>query len=196
MTCQKQPQLAISNIIAENSIGSMLKVIFKLIFWSSIVFLCIALWTLTFGQVVPYEFRNMEMRSNFYDVLLPGAPAAVLFTLFGSLKKSQEGIRKASIILFTTVAAFFCFYLLMINLFNFGFGAWSTFNIAYEHKMNPERQIREQQYDMGALGYGGWRIVEVKPFAGLFFRISPVDTAKIKAQEWLRVDKEGDVKFP
>ncbi len=88
------------------------------------------------------------------------------------------------------------FMFLLNNLFTIGFGAWTTFNIAYENKANSDRQIREQRYDVGALGYGGNRIVEVKPFAELFWQVSSVDTTKIDTAKWKRVGKEADVKFP
>jgi hypothetical protein len=38
--------------------------------------------------------------------------------------------------------------------------------------------------------------VEVKPFAKIFWKVSPIDTAKINKTEWTRVDKEADVSFP
>ena len=85
---------------------------------------------------------------------------------------------------------------LLNNLFTIGFGAWTTYNIAYEDKTNPERQIREQRYDVGALGYGEDRIVEVKPFAGLFWKVATVDTTNMDRAKWIRVDKEADMKFP
>jgi len=85
---------------------------------------------------------------------------------------------------------------LLNHLFTIGFGAWTTFNIAYETKTNPEQQSREQRYDLGAFGYGSNRVVEVKPFAGLIWQVSPVDTAKIDKTIWIRVDKEADEKYP
>ncbi len=85
---------------------------------------------------------------------------------------------------------------LLNNIFSIGFGAWTTFNIAYESRHNSEQQIREQRYDAGALGYGSNRVVEVEPFAGLFWKVTPVDTTKMDKSVWLRVDKEGEVKFP
>jgi len=70
------------------------------------------------------------------------------------------------------------------------------FLMSKRNKHNPEQQIREQRYDVGALGYGGNRVVEVKPFTRLFWKVTPVDTTKINKADWIRVDKEGDVKFP
>ena len=59
----------------------------------------------------------------------------------------------------------------MKSMFIIGFGSWATFNIAYGNSYNPEQEIREQRHDAGALGYGGERVVEVKPFAIFFGKL-------------------------
>jgi hypothetical protein len=174
----------------------MLKVTFQLIFWISLIFLAVALWTLTVGQTLNYEFRNTKVESDFYYYIFTLTPVAILLTLFGTIKKQHDIIRKILTIILTAGLALFCFLFLLNNMFSIGFGAWTTFNIAYENKHNRDQQIREQRYDAGALGYGSTRVVAVKPFAGLFWKITPVDTTKIDKAKWIRLDKEGDVKFP
>lgn len=174
----------------------MMKVIFKTIFYLSLLFLAISLWAITIGQSINFEFKNYQLANEFYNIILPGTPIAILITLFGTLKNRQSSVHKISIVLITILLTFCSFIFLLNNLFTIGFSRWSTFNIAYEHKTERDRQIREQRYDSGALGYGGNRTVEVKPFAFFFWKIIPVDTTKIDKTIWIRVDKEGDVKFP
>jgi hypothetical protein len=86
-------------------------------------------------------------------------------------------------------------FFLIKNLFKFGFGNWVTYSILYQHK-NDNRQILEQIYDIGALGYGEKRIVEIKPILNIWNKIELVDTNKIEKSEWIFVDKQGDIKFP
>jgi|SRR5688572_7530765 len=174
----------------------MLKVLYKLIFYCSLLFLAVFLWTVTVGQTINYEFRDNRTAGNFYNIILGGTPIAILLTLFGTLKRRYDMTRKLLTIFATVGLTLLTFMFLLYNLFTIGFGVWTTFNIAYEHKTNPKRQIREQRYDVGALGYGGSRIVEVKPFAGLFWNVSLVDTTKVDTSKWKRVDKEEGVKFP
>jgi hypothetical protein len=174
----------------------MLKVLYRIIFWGSLLFLTVCLWTVTIGQTINFDFRNHKTANDFYNVILGGTPIAILLTLFGTLKRHHDKERKLLTIFTTIGLTVVAFMFLLNNLFTIGFGAWTTFNIAYEHKTNPERQIREQRYDVGALGYGGNRVVEVKPFAKIFWKVSPIDTAKINKTEWTRVDKEADVSFP
>lgn len=174
----------------------MFKALYRLIFWTSLLFLAVLLWTLTIGQTINYEFKDSKTANNFYNVILGGTPIAILLTLFGTFKKHHDNVRKLLTICSTVGVTVVAFMFLLNNLFTIGFGTWTTFNIAYEDKTNPERQIREQRYDVGALGYGDDRIVEVKPFGGLFWKVVTVDTTNIDSAKWIRVDKEADMKFP
>ena len=58
------------------------------LFWSSIAFLLLFLWTVSFGQWSNLEFRDQELRSDFYNILFDGTPLAVLATLSGTIKKA------------------------------------------------------------------------------------------------------------
>lgn len=160
------------------------------------LFLSISLCIITIGQALSYEFRNTDFGKEFYFYIFTLLPVAILLTLFGTIKRKHSVIRKTTTIILTAAFASFCFLFLLNNIFTIGFGAWKTFNIAYENKHAPEHQIIEQRYDIGALGYGDSRVVEVKPVAGIFWKVIKVDTNKIDKTNWMRVDKEGDVKFP
>jgi hypothetical protein len=174
----------------------MQRIIVKIILYCSIVFLIILLWTVTWGQKVDIDFRDSNIHSQFYSILFMGTPIAILLTLFGSVKKPYSRKRKILTIIATGLLSIFSFIYIMGSMFTIGFGAWSTENIAYERKGNPSIQIREQQYDIGALGYGRRRVVEVKPFLLLFWKTNPVDTVAIDKSQWIRIDKDGDVKSP
>ena len=174
----------------------MQKVTFRLIFWGSAIFLAVVLWTITVGQSINYEFQNDTDAGDFYNIILGGTPIAILLTLFGTLKRNHNTRRKILTIITTLGGVVFSFMFLLYNFFTIGFGVWTTFNIAYEHKSNPERKIREQRYDVGALGYGATRVVEVNSFTSLFWKVTLVDTTKLSKVDWTRVDKDGDIKFP
>ena len=81
-------------------------------------------------------------------------------------------------------------------MFMIGFGAWVTLNIKYEDKSNPNHQIREQIFDIGALGYGDTRVAEVKPFAIIFWEVSEIDTTTIDKTKWKLINKDLDIKTP
>ncbi|MFN3918006.1 MAG: hypothetical protein ACK4K0_09720 [Flavobacteriales bacterium] len=51
-------------------------------------------------------------------------------------------------------------------------------------------------YDIGAFGYGGKRIVVVEPFLKYWIKPTPIDTQLMNKEDWIYVNKQGDIKFP
>jgi len=173
---------------------NILPIICKIIFWTAIFFLCASLWTYTLGQSNNIEFKDSKTSQFFYEIFFIYTPIAILLTLFGTIKKSY-GVFYNIFTSFTTVAlSVFIFYVLVQSIFTIGFGAWTTTNIPYQHKENPSRQIKEQLFDLGALGYGGTRVVELQPFMFFFNKVNEIDTNRIDKKEWQLVNKNGDLK--
>ena len=56
--------------------------------------------------------------------------------------------------------------------------------------------IKEQLFDIGALSYGGTRIVEIKPILHFWILPTVIDTSTINKSEWENVNEQGDIKFP
>ena len=164
--------------------------------WTTISFFLIVLFSLTIAQIIPIEFADWNIMHKFYEIIIEGLPIAVLLTLIWTLKKSNS--RKRNIItgILTVITAVIVLFLSIFLIFSYGFGAWINYEIVYEHKENSERTINEQIYDIGAFGYGGKRIVELKPFFNYWQKVQPIDTTKIETKNWIRVEKEGDIKFP
>ena len=81
------------------------------------------------------------------------------------------------------------------SLFTLRVSVRITFNIAQEHKENPQRKIREQLYDVGPFEYSG-RVMGVTPtFVDLFWQMAPVDITRVDRNSWRQVDRNGNVKF-
>jgi hypothetical protein len=168
------------------------KIIF---FWTAIVFIILSAFSLTIGQIVPYEFANSKLSQNYYDIIMLGFPIAILFTLFDTIKKENTKTKNwinLSITILTSIASL---ALLVSLFFNIGFGSWISFSTIYKHK-KENLTIKEQRYDNGALGYGRHRIVELKPILKFWVLPTEVDTTKINKNEWKFVNEEGDIKFP
>jgi len=167
----------------------------NIFFWTAIVFIVLSAYSLTIGQIVPYEFANSKFSQNYYDIIMQGFPIAILFTLFNSIKKENTKTKNwinLSITIFTSIISF---TLLVSLVFNIGFGSWTTYSTIYKHK-KENLTIKEQRYDIGALGYGRYRIVELKPILKFWVLPTEIDTAKINRKEWKFVNEEGDIKFP
>ena len=167
----------------------------KIIFWCSIGFIGLTFFSLTIGQILPFEFANYKIQNHFYDTIIFGLPFAVLLTLFGTLKKSNTKKKNWLFTILTILLSFFCFVSQLFLVFSFGFGAWTTESTIYRHK-NENREIKYQLYDIGAFGYGGKRIVETKPILKFWILPTVIDTAQIDKSEWKYVNEQGDIKFP
>jgi len=173
----------------------MTKAIRKTIFWIAITFIGLTLFTLTIGQLLPYEFADYKLQHKFYDIIIQGLPIAVLLTLFMTIKRDNSKIKNWTWGSLTVLTAILCFVGQLIMLFTFGFGAWTTLRTVYVHK-TENREIKEQLYDVGAFGYGGRRTVETKPFLKYWIQPTQIDTLKMEKKQWVFVNRQGDIKSP
>lgn len=167
----------------------------KIIFWTAIVFIVLTILALTVRQILPYEFADYKLMHKFYDTIMQGLPIAILLTLFGTIKLQNTKSKNWTFLTLTVFTSIFSYFIMVSLIFKIGFGAWTTVTTIYKHK-TEDKVIKDQLFDVGALGYDGQRIVEIKPF--LFFWISPtsIDTSKINKSEWDFVNEQGDIKFP
>ena len=164
--------------------------------WATLLFFGIAICAMTIGQIIPVEFTDWNDMHLFYDVILRGLPIAVLLTLIWTIKKERP--RKTNIaigvatLILTAGTLFWTFFL----MFSYGFGAWIDEEVIYEYKSNPEITVNKQIWDIGTFGYGGQRTVKLTPFLGLWNLIEEVDTVEIERNNWILVQREGDIKVP
>lgn len=158
-----------------------------------IIFLLIIVFI--FRDIIPIEIINREFQSNVYIYMFFALKISIFLTLTGTIRQCKTILGKTIVVIATTLLSGLISYYLINNLFKFGFGNWVTYSILYQHKKD-NRQIIEQVYDIGAIGYGEKRIVEIKPILNIWNKIELVDTNKIEKSEWIFVDKQGDIKFP
>jgi hypothetical protein len=101
---------------------NMLKATFRILFWSSLVFIFISIWSITIGQALPYEFQNTQLHNTFYYFVFTGTPIAILLTLLGTVKKEHDAISKVLTVVLTLGLSLLSFLYLLGNLFSIGFG--------------------------------------------------------------------------
>ena len=142
-------------------------------------------------SIVPQK----EFVDKIQDYCFFGTPIFILLTLFFTLDK-RNGLRRNITWIILTPMFSFSLYILINLVSIFFYQYWVDFSIAYEHKSDSTRTIREQMEDQGAFGYGKRRIVEVDPMLFIFHRVTPVDTNQLEMNEWRYVHREGDVKWP
>ena len=173
-----------------------LKILRWILFILAIIFILVAVFAMTIGQKLPYEFDSKSLASVFYLLIFFGLPIAILLTLLGSIRRRRKSVLNISIGLLTVLLSVGTIYYLYLKMVLFGFGTWVNFNIAYENKANPKIKIVDQRYDVGALGIKGMRTVKLTPFLGIFNRVEWIDTTALNKSEWVLINKEGDVHFP
>ena len=154
------------------------------LFWSSIAFLLLFVWTVSFGQWSNLEFRDQELRSDFYNILFDGTPLAVLATLSGTIKKQHTRLRNRLTIFATACAFIVAVWFLLSQMFTLGFSSWTTSEIMYRDRQDSTKQVLRQRFDAGALGYGRERIVVLQPRLFLFSEVHTWDSTQPERAAW------------
>jgi hypothetical protein len=144
----------------------------------------------TIGQKVSIEFRNYGLKNQYYDFTLMALPFAILLTLFGTISRKNKRVLNWSIAGVTIMATVFCFYFLLTAMFVLGFGEWTTEAILYRRNDNSDITVEKQIFDIGALGYGGHRTVQLTPCLKYFQIVKEVDTTNLNKTEWIHVNEE------
>ncbi|MBW8323927.1 MAG: hypothetical protein K0M50_04100 [Prolixibacteraceae bacterium] len=173
----------------------MIKTTKKIIFWIAIAFIVLTVFSLTIGQRLPYEFADYKLQQGFYDTIIQGLPIAFLLTLLWTIKRENTKGKNWIFLGFTVLISGLCFVGELFLIFSFGFGFWTTETTLYRHK-TENKVIKEQRYDIGAFGYGGRRIVEIKPVLKFWILPTPIDTVTINKNEWELTNLQGDINFP
>lgn len=165
------------------------------IFRVAILFIVMTIFSLTLGQILPFEFADYRIKHSFYDIIMLGLPIAVLLSLFGTIRKENSKTKNWTFVGLTVLASILSFFLILFLIFTIGFGAWLTETILYRHK-TENKEIKEQLFDVGAFGYGGKRIVETKPFLKYWISVTNIDTTSVDKDQWEYINQQGDIKFP
>ena len=156
----------------------------------AIAFLTLLVVCLSVAGLFSIELVSHEATVAFAIGCMISVPVAVLLTLSGTLKKEYPKPKRQGIVLLTTMIAIVIFatlyYFIPIGLW----GDWVTETIVYRNKKNPSITINDQVLDIGALGYGGNRQVEIRPVLTYFQQVTRVAENGVDTTEWKRVDED------
>ena len=173
-----------------------MKTIQRAFFWVTTVFFLVAGFSVTICQVIPIEFADWKYNHTFYGIVLQGLPIAVLLTLVYTLNKNKTAKQNISIAVLTSIGAAASYFVSVLLMTSYWFGAWVNYEIVYESKENPGEVISHQLWDSGAFGYDGQRTVKLTPFLGLWTVVTEVDTATVDNMNWRPVKREEDIRIP
>lgn len=167
-----------------------LNFITKTIFWLTILLIATIVFSFTIGQAIPIEFKDYKVKNDYYYFAFTALPIAIMLTLFGTIKKKYKKSKNWTIVGITVISAIICFFLLVSIMFSVGFGSWTTETILYKKHRDKVVTIDKQRLDVGALGYGGYRTVQLTPFFKYFQLVKEVDTAKVDKRNWDYVNED------
>ncbi len=169
----------------EDKMTSPFNIILKVIFWLSLLFIVVAIYSLTLTQHINYEFADWEVRNEFYGVILFGLPVAVLLTLTGSIKKTNNMMQNTMVIGSSVLTSIIAFNLMTSMLFSVGFITFTNDTILYKHRYKKRVTISEQRIRYnGTIGFYKQRIVQIEPLLTFWNKVTPIDTATINRAEW------------
>lgn len=164
----------------------------RLVFWTSIAAIVCWIVIALFGKVIPLEIR-IGKSGDFHQLFVfYGLQTAVLFTLAGTLKKTDYKKLLLIKIGLTLVATFFAAFLAFITIFS-GMCSWSTDRTLFEYKDNPDTQIVLRRKSCGSDQkiYPIYKTCKVVYLTSNLFWIKDIDTNQIDKSLWKRIPVRG-----
>jgi len=166
-----------------------IKIFLRIIFWLAIIFSTISFYSLTIAENINIEFADWRLMQKYYEIILEWLPFAVLLTLCGTMKGKNSKLKNIVIAITTITVSIFSFFIIVGTMFSIGFGAWINISTLYENRKDRNITIKEQRFDEGALGYGGIRIVKLKPLIKYWNIVTIIDTTTLNKSEWILLNK-------
>ena len=181
---------SVTNRTTRNKMTTALNIIIKTIFWLTIIFIVVAFYGLTFGQSFNYEFADWKTSRKFYDIIMQGLPFAILLTLVGTIKRTNNKSKNIINIVLTVLVSIISFFIVVSMLFSVGFLTIYNETTFYRNKNNPDITITAQRIGQGALGADGHRIVRLEPYMKFWNKVTLIDTTSINRTEWNLVNEK------
>ena len=152
--------------------------LFRLIFWISISFIIIGIFSLILSPNTNIEFKNNNIRDFFYFVVYGGITIAILLTLFGTIKKRNSKLKNITITITTIVISglflIISFYLsLTMKYIRVHYD-----EIIYQ-KISDNITIHKQEYTRGVYSPTKIRIVKLTPILFFWTKVEDIDTVEI-----------------
>lgn len=162
----------------------------KTIFWLTVVFISVAVFALTFAQASAYEFADWRLSRKFYDLIMAGLPVAVLLTLTGTIKRTNNKSKNITIVVATITGTIVTLFILVSMTFSVGFLTITNHTLLYRLRTNPNTTIMVQHVGQGAFGADGQRIVKLEPFLTIWNKTTIIDTAMINKEDWVFINEK------
>ncbi len=164
-------------------------IIGKVIYRTALLFLGLVLLIPLIRSVLNLEYATESIHTNYQLFLFFTIPAALILTLFGTLKKEDNSVNIGVKVLATLgVAVIVAFVQVIMAFADMCF--WTTGETLYVHR-EDQSQIAIRDHGCGATDSGPatLRVFQIEPFSPFFIRTTPVDTLELDLEEWIDVRK-------
>lgn len=150
------------------------------------VFIFFCVFTMTFGQFLPFEFSSLDIRFYYYTTVLFILPIAISIKVYGGYKEKENHVPN---VLASMFAGFVSFIFILLFWFANTMCGYITDNVLLEKKSIFSTTIIERHYDCGATDSGPakYEYASITPVIPFFVNyIIKVDTAKIDKNLWVK----------
>ncbi|WP_295129346.1 hypothetical protein [uncultured Chitinophaga sp.] len=166
-----------------------------LIFTIALLYTVSAIFSITIGQDVPYEFRDLRWRRLYFSNMTWMLPVAILATMTVTIRERFGTGRNTFMLVVTMAAAVFALFTMLISI-SPDFANWADTGSSWELRDNRQVRVAEQVTDLGAMAGGSTRQVKLTPFLGIFNKVEGIDISKLDKRGWVKIIRPGIIKFP
>jgi hypothetical protein len=166
---------------------------FKIIFWTSIIFICLCVLIGIITHLLPIEIDN-KTENTYENILITWFPISILLTLSGTIKPNDTGRTMGFKFLLTIFTTGLFVFMIFATSLGSGMCGWTTIKVLFENKQNHSNKIVKRTFGCGATDSGSplLKIFEVKEISSYFIWVSEVDTNNIDRTNWARIENNEE----
>ena|SRR5690606_32704592 len=160
----------------------------KIIFWTSLVFLGLAILFPLIRKGLEIQFATDDMKSNYEMFISNAIPLAILLTLFGTIKSEYNLSKTVSIVALTLVISIGSMYFMFLAAFS-DLCSYTNVKTIYQLKDDPNTKIMIREFGCGAVDSGppSVGVHRVQYYTKYFIRTSRIDTNQIDKNQWIKI---------
>ena len=161
---------------------------FKLVYWTSLSLILFFIILAVARQFIPLELTNQKFQNVWDDIIFYGFTGAILFTLTGTIKKSDTSASVLNTVLLTFLITGISLIIMFMALFT-DMCSWTTDKVLFKNRQDHSVQIVKRNYGCGATDSGKPRtkLFKVHALTKNVSWVTIADTNAINTNKWRRI---------
>lgn len=163
----------------------------KIIYWISLTLIFLFVVMPFVKQFTPFEITNNNLENSFAQIRFFGLPAAILLTLFKTIKPQNSTAIKTTKIIFTICLSLLSIFILLIAGFA-GMCRWTNNQVLFNNINDKTTKIILREFGCGATDSDTptSKVCKIKFILPSLIWVTDIDTNKIDRQIWQRVENK------